>query len=359
MVPTATTTDVLFHCPSCGTEMCVASEFLTVQGPCIACGCETSAQQALIHAAQQRLMACSAADINSGGTAADSAIPQDEGGFERNGACPEPEVLSTQDLETGDSWLLPCDTLQPEDLATSSPMAQDGRVAQEPSSPQALELSHDSAPRPPVQELESVRMEASVSSVAAAPRNAALQSFGDTSLIDKDFIKNKKSSQLPAPRSEGVSPRLDEVDAPFVPNRVIATSGETDSSWKEKHRRKGRSRRRRRSAEKKIDRLADNPAWGVIRGGLAIAAVLIMAGTIIWIVKNPRGFAAGLQAREKKSLTFEESATNVLAEPQPEQAFSKNVGVAESAEPMDDMILEQVQDEVEPLELSENLDFGY
>lgn len=347
MVPSATTTDILFHCPSCATEMCVAAEFLNVAGPCITCGTVTSAQQALIHSAQQRLMECSAPPVYTEPPALADPSTND-GRFESHNGGADLEVLSTQDLENGDSWLLP-EAQYSESLTIQPPIAEPNEINAD------SEFFEPQASTP----LELLTSARSSDQVAAAPRDAALHSFGDTSLIDKEFLKKQSLSQLPLPRSEGVAPRLEDAGSPFVPNRVIAASGDTDSSWKEKHRRKGRSRRRRRSAEKKIDRLADNPAWGVVRGVLAIAAVLIMACTIIWIVKNPRGFAAGFQANNKESRILDESTDSVLAESVAEDALSRDMGIPDSDEDLDQLILDEGIEEVESLELSENLDFGY
>ena len=97
MVSSIPLNDVLFHCPSCGTEMCVSPEYLEISGPCIACGTETSAQRALVHAAQARLLSnYEAGQSSEGSRVGVSGNTVDEVSDEI--------TLLAQD---NDSWLLP------------------------------------------------------------------------------------------------------------------------------------------------------------------------------------------------------------------------------------------------------------
>ncbi|MGK0187680.1 MAG: hypothetical protein ACI9R3_003468 [Verrucomicrobiales bacterium] len=357
MVSTATPTDVLFQCPSCGTEMCVAAEYLTVSGPCICCANVTSAQQALIHAAQQRLMA-SMPDA-----------PEEEFSSEAfnrgTSAMVEPESddsLLTNNFETGDSWLLP----NPVEVTPSAPETvsfQDTAGAFQTAGPTAEPIAEDpdfepwlEAPSPAFE--NAVPKPEHEPTLSLAPRGAGAASFGELSLIDTDFLGDQSgTTKLPPTRGQG-PPRSkhEDADSPFVPNRVIAATGEADSSWKEKHRRKSRGHRRRRSAEKKVDRFADNSNWKVIRGVLSIAAVVVLFSTLIFGYKTDWGDSDNLDRvsaeREQRDLLLERSANELI----PEQALSVDRSV--NRDPLADLDTPDADSQGEFSGFSENLDYG-
>ncbi|MEZ5327357.1 MAG: hypothetical protein R3F19_20090 [Verrucomicrobiales bacterium] len=203
-----------------------------------------------------------------------------------------------------------------------------------------------------------------VSVPARAPRNAPRDSFEDMALIDTEFIaKHGGDSHLPSARQPGQAPRHDDVNSPFVPTRVIAATGEEgDTSWKERHRRKSRGRRRRKRVEGKVDRLAGNPVWGPIQGVLAFAAVIAMTAFLVWAWKNNWGNNLHLerikkerQAREQEESRSMLEASSPSSDIISEQALSVERGGSGTIE---ETIL-PARDSEEPLDLSENLDFGY
>ena len=98
---------------------------------------------------------------------------------------------------------------------------------------------------------------------------------------------------------------------------------------------------------------------------LALAAVLIIPVFLNWAYKNQWGndwhlnrIKEAREAREQESRTLE--ATGLSSNPVPEQALSVEQSEPEtdSSEIMEEAILPPEKRETQPLDLSDNLDFG-
>jgi hypothetical protein len=404
-----------------GRRCAYSPEYLEVSAPCIACGVEVSAHRALILAAQERLLGCVIEDPAvlpaTDQTFARNPVSPTE-------HVPMTDHLLAQDIANNDSWLLPDDVL-PDDgkgvplhegaangsgdgyslpavgmapdaedfpgvslqgawaAAEPPPLPEDWVAQQVLEQPQPFSFSgedwltqkfatpvQDEAfggvedAGEPFQEAVPLKVPAPTAQVRA-PRNSSRDSFSDMALIDTEFIaKHGGSSHLPAQRQQGQAPRSEQVDAPFVPTRVIAATGEGDASWKEKHRRKSRGRRRRKRVEERVDRFAGNAMWRPIQGVLALAAVLTMSAFLVWAYKNHWGddwhlnrIKTGREAREQESRTLE--ATGLSSDLIPEQALSVERSETDSGEIINETILPPKDAETQPLDLSDNLDFGY
>ena len=400
------TSDVLFTCPTCGTEMCVAAEFLTVAAPCIGCGTETSAQQALIVAAQSRLFGESDhSEAAERGVAA--SAPPEVSGWRQSA----PSNVSDSLLSGGspdDSWLLPstdCETpLHSQDVGSMPPSAD--QLSSLPTDPGPFPPDSAEVPSEPVQYWGGYRAEetfenrgseqtaesflgregvdpasniqpaepARVASVdafvpsAREPETPDRQPEGSSmeavSLFEKDFIgKQQPDSHLPPPRQHGQGPRMDEGAAPFVPNRVIAASSEKDDSWQEGHRRRRRSRRRRRRVESKVEQVADSHLWRVARGGLAIAALTTICGFVWWMKSNDWGNGPYLERLEEKRSAEERQSLQVESNPPVEPETSNALSVQRDSTNEfgweDSGISVESEDSIPQLDLSGNLETDY
>lgn len=335
--------------------MCVAPEHVATTGPCIQCGSFTSAQQALILAAQARYC--------ESGSGSGTGDVFDEEDFMLAGDAPLPEerpaaialssahAAGAEAFAAEDSWLLPqgendwdseavaggeVSSIPPfedefprysedldsggqdwlEDADEDDEDGEDGedeasvfgdreRWVDGESSPFSLEaggragaplqraaepsLDERRLPQMPVQSVPAPQPE--VAPPFAHPAAVQQHPSGAVPLFEKNFIgRTPEVSHLPPPRENSQVPRREEVAAPFVPHRVIAAAevaGEDD--WKTEHRRRSRIGRRRRDVERKLERIADSPVWGPLRGLLAVVAVATIGGSLWWMKANNWG----------------------------------------------------------------------